>query len=164
MSDKVCDIDTSELDNLLNNLSEENRKKAIFNSLIKGGQELVDETKRELVKVLPNANRGERFGTPMSSGVKLKKDKDYNDVAVHIMSDFRLKFFEMGTDDRYLKKPLPQKETSKYKYKSGSTNSGGTPYRGSIKPKRFFEHARANTNALSVIIETLNNEINKLLK
>ena len=161
---KICDIDTKNLDKILNNLNDDNRKNAIFNSLIKGGQNLVEETKQELLKVLPNANRGLRYGNPMVGGVKLKKDKDYNEVKVHIMGDFRLKFFELGTDERYLRKPLPSKESSKYKYKSGSTNTGGTPFRGRIQPKYFFKHARENSDTLNIISDNLIKEIDKLLQ
>lgn len=161
---KICDIDTTGIDNLLNNFNEENRRNAIFNSLVKGGQTLVDETKSELLRELPKASRGKHYGKPMVGGVRLKKDKDYKDVTVHIMGDFRLKFFEMGTADRYLRKPLPRKEDTRYKYKSGSTNTGGTPFRGRITPNHFFTHARENSNILSIILGNLQNEINKLTK
>lgn len=155
---KVCDIDTKDLDNILNNLNEENRNKAIFTSIIKGGQELVKETQQELKKVLPKAN------SQMVKGVKLKKDKSYQEVKVHIMGEYRLKWFEMGTDERYLKKPLPHKEETRYKYKSGSTNTGGLPYRGKIEKKEFFKTARENSNMADVVINTLIQEIEKLLK
>lgn len=161
---KVCNIDTKGIENILDNFNEGNRKTAIFNSLVKGGKELVEETKRELVKALPNAARGERYGTPMTKGVKMKKDKDYDEVKIHIMGDYRLKFFEMGTDERYLKKPLPHKETSRYKYKSGSNNTGGTPHRGRIKAKHFFQKAREDGRITDEVMNNLIKEINKLLK
>lgn len=148
---------------VLDNMNEENRKSVIFTSLVKGGTELVDETKRELRKSLPNADRGDRYGTPMMKGVKIKKDKDYDEVMVHIMGDYRLKFFEMGTKERYLKKPLPRKNDSRYKYRSGSTNTGGTPYRGSIKPLRFFQKARENSRLVDVVLDNLIKQINKLI-
>lgn len=153
---KICKIDSSEIDNILNNLNEENRKKALFNSLVKGGQELVKETQSELLSVLPN-------GKSMLKGIRLKKDKNYDEVKVHIMGDYRLKFFEMGTEERYLKKPLPKKNETN-ELKSGSKNSGGTPYRGKISPKYFFQKAREHSNMVSVMIEKLINEINKLMK
>lgn len=159
---KICEIDTSGIDNILENLNDEKRSELIYKSLIKGGEKLVEDTKSELLRVLPNASRGQHFGKPMSGGIKMKKDKDYQDVAVHIMSDFRLKFFEMGTDDRYLKKPLPSNST--YKYKSGSTNSGGTPYRGRIEGKHFFQKARDNADVLSIIESEITKEIEKIIR
>lgn len=155
---KICEIDTKDLDNILNNLSEENRNKALFNSIVKGGQALVDETKIVLKSKLPNAN------ADMVKGVKLKKDKSYQEVKVHIMGDYRLKWFELGTDERYLKKPLPHKDDTRYKYKSGSTNAGGLPYRGKIEGKHFFQEARQNSNMMDVVINTLTKEIERLLK
>lgn len=155
---KVCDIDTKDLDNILDNLNEDNRNKALFTSIIKGGQELVKETKQELKRVLPKAN------SQMVSGVKLKKDKSYQEVTVHIMGDYRLKWFEMGTEERYLRKPLPRKEDTRYKYKSGSTNTGGLPYRGKINKLEFFKTARENSQMTGKVIETLIKEIDKLLK
>lgn len=160
---EICKIDTHELDNILNNLNEENRRKALFTSITKGGQELVKETQSELLKVLPKANDTGRYGK-MINGVKLKKDKSYDEVKVHIMGDFRLKFFEMGTEERYLKKPLKQKENTRYKYKSGTNNSGGNPYRGKIQAKYFFQKARENSKMIDTLINTLEKEINKLFK
>lgn len=159
---KTCQIDTSQLERVFDSLSPENRSEAIFKSLTKGGQELVKETQSELLRVLPNAGRGQKYGSPMVKGVRLTKDKAYGEVKVHIMGDYRLKFFEMGTDDRYLKKPLPSND-SRYKYRSGSTNSGGKPYRGKISPKNFFQTARENSNLSDTIVNTLEKEINRLI-
>lgn len=159
---KNCTIDLSDLERRLDNLNEENRKNALFNSINKGGQELVKDTQRELLRVLPNAGKGEKYAKPMTKGIRLKKDKAYDEVKVHIMGDYRLKFFEMGTKERYLKKPLSSKD-SNYQYKSGSINSGGTPFRGRIKAKHFFESARENSNMPETIMNSLTKEIDKLL-
>ena len=161
---KVVNIDSADIDRILNSLNEENRKEAIFKSITKAGQKLVKETKQELLKVLPNANRGKRYeGRPMIKGVRLVKDKAYEEVKVHIMGDYRLRFFEMGTEERYLKKPL-KKDHAKYNFNSGKTNSGGNPYRGKITPRKFFQTARENSDMVDVMMKTLNKEINKLLE
>lgn len=162
---KVCNINSNEIENILNELNENNRKEIIFKSLVKGGNELVKETKRELKKSLPQgATSGNRYGTPMESGVKLKKDKDYDEVKVHIMGDYRLKFFEMGTDERYLKKPLKHKEDARYKYRNNS-DVNSKPYRGKISPKHFFKNARENNDAITdEILNNIINEINKIIK
>lgn len=155
----VCKIDSKELDDILNNLNERNRKEIMFNSLVKGGNILVKETQSELLSVLPNANRGERYGKPMVKGVKLKKEKDYDDVKIHIMGDYRLKFFEMGTEERYLKKPLSSKNNSSLK-----KNDGNRPYRGKIIGKGFFKKARETSKMIDSVIDNLIKEINKLFK
>ncbi|MBD5252316.1 MAG: hypothetical protein HDS49_04715 [Bacteroides sp.] len=61
-------------------------------------------------------------GKTMESGVRLKADKDYCEVSVSILGDFRLKFFEKGTAQRSLRR--------------GGAN------RGSITPLNFFREAR----------------------
>lgn len=160
---RVCNLNSADLDSILSNLSEDNRREAIFKSITKGGQELVKETQSELLRVLPNAGRGKRYdGRTMVKGVKMKKDKAYDEVKVHIMGDYRLKFFEMGTEERYLKKPL-KSDHSRYNFNSGSVNAGGKPYRGRISPKKFFQTARESSNMVDTIMNTLEKEINKLL-
>lgn len=162
-NNKFCQIDISEVKNLFNKFSEDKRKDAMFKALKKGGEKLVEETKRNLSQKLPNADRGKRFGKPMSSGVKLKKDKYDNEVLVHILGDFRLKFFELGTDDRYTKKKVAYQKNGKTKFRKESNKNG---YRGKIeKPLKFFEDAYKNQNEIiNVIDENLITELNKLLK
>lgn len=162
---KICEINTKDVERIFNNLSnEEERKKMMLDALYTGGKELAEETKSELLRVLPNANKGEKYGKPMTSGIKVKKDKNYDEVIVHIMGDFRLKWFEMGTKERYLKKPIEAKSDTRYKFRTGSSNAGGNPYRGKIKALNFFEHARANSDVVNTIVNTLQNKINKILK
>lgn len=151
---KICTIDTSHVDEILDRLNEDSRRKAIYNSLIKGSKVLVEETQNSLRNALPKAN------SKMIEGVKTSKNKNYDEVKVHIMGDFRLKFFEMGTDERYLKKPLKSK-TGNTKKKD---NSGKNPYRGKIIAKEFFRKARQSSNMLDEVMENLIKEINKLMK
>lgn len=75
----------------------------------------------------------------MESGIKVKADKDYCEVSVSIMGDFRLKFFEKGTAERRLRR--------------GGAN------RGSIKPLYFFRQARQQD-----IDNTINNSITESLR
>ena len=163
----VCQIDTKGVEKLINNLDEDNRNDAIYKSLVKAGQKLVTETKKTLRKELPSgAKSGKRYGTPMESGIKLSKDKDYGDVKVHIMGDFRLKFFEMGTEDRYIKKSNKGNGSDgRYKFRKKEGSQGNSGYRGSIKAKHFFKQARDNAQAITdEIIRNLQKEINKLMK
>ncbi len=39
----------------------------------------------------------------MEKGIKLRVDKAYSEVILHIMGDYRLKWFEKGTKPRYTK-------------------------------------------------------------
>lgn len=164
---KVCQIDTRDLMNILNKLDEERRRDVMYKSLTKGGQRLVKETKDKLRKELPSgAASGKRYGTPMESGIKLAKNKDYDEVKVHIMGDYRLRFFEMGTEDRYIRKTKGSKTTeSNYKFRKNEGSQGKTGYRGSIRAKHFFKQARDNAQViLDEIIQNLQRGIDKLIK
>lgn len=170
---KVCEIDSAGLNDILNNLSPENRKEAIFKSLVKGGEELVQQTVFQLTKELPAASEGNRFGRPMTKGVRLKKDKDYDDVIVSVMGDFRLKFFELGTKERYLKRTgakdrirgyTPSNKSRLYRKKGKENQYSAGSYRGMIKPLHFFKQARDNSQSvMDKIINSLSNEIAKLM-
>ena len=46
----------------------------------------------------------QRKSKTLGSGIKLKVDKKATEAKVHIMGDFRLKFFELGTTTRRLRK------------------------------------------------------------
>ena len=76
----------------------------------------------------------------MESGIKIKADKDYCEVAVNIMGDFRLKFFEKGTRIRQTKK---------------------NANRGAIKALNFFQSARSDEEEVTSII---NSSISESLK
>nr|DAT69137.1 MAG TPA: hypothetical protein [Caudoviricetes sp.] len=85
---------------------------------------MTSQTKRSLRANLgAGATSPNRWnGKTMESGVRLKADKDYCEVSVSILGDFRLKFFEKGTAQRRLRR--------------GGAN------RGSIRPLYFFREAR----------------------
>ena len=61
---------------------------------------LVKATRNQLKRVVRNSNkRSVKYGKSLQSGVKCKlvKENGANVAKVHIMGDFRLKFFEKGT-------------------------------------------------------------------
>ena len=109
-------------------------------SVIKGGDKLVSNAKTQLRQKLGSgATTPNRWnGKTMESGIKLKADGDYCEVSVSIMNDFRLKFFEKGTNLRMTKK--------------GAN-------RGSIKPLYFFREARQQD-----VADTINQSITESLK
>lgn len=76
----------------------------------------------------------------MLSGIKLKADKDYCEVSVSIMGDFRLKFFELGV-------PAERRITRR-----GAS-------RGAIKPLYFFREARQED-----ISGVINNSLSESLR
>ena len=139
----MSEIDDTQVQNLLNQLSEENRRKVLFNAIKKGAQVLQRNTINNLKVALgTGANSSGKLGKPITQGVKLTTEKAYNEVKVHIMGDFRLKFFEKGTKERLTKK--------------GAS-------RGSIKPSYFFRTARQNESEIdSAIFRSLDEQLNKI--
>lgn len=139
MNDGVT-IDDSKVLNLFNALDRESTNQILFTALKKGGEQLTNLTKtilkNKLGKGATTPNRWNR--KTMESGIKLRADRDYCEVSVSIMGDFRLKFFEKGTNLR--------------KTKKGAN-------RGSIKPLYFFREARQQD-----VADIINHSITESLK
>lgn len=136
-------VDSTAVQNLFRALDPENRKKILLTALKVGGNKLVDSTKSQLrAKLGAGASTPNRWnGKTMESGVRLKADKDYCEVSVSIMGDFRLKFFERGTKLRQTRKTKAN--------------------RGSIRALNFFRMARENEGGIT---DTINNSITESLK
>ena len=128
-------VDDSAVRNLFQALDEESRKKILFTALKAGGEKLLSETKVQLrSKLGSGATSPNRWnGKTMESGIRLRADKDYCDVDVNVMGDFRLKFFEKGTKLRQTKKKAN---------------------RGSIKGLYFFQAARSKADEITAIINS----------
>lgn len=128
-------VDDSAVRNLFQALDEESRKRILFTALKAGGEKLLSETKVQLrSKLGSGATSPNRWnGKTMESGIRLRADKDYCDVAVNVMGDFRLKFFEKGTKLRQTKKKAN---------------------RGSIKGLYFFQAARSKADEITAIINS----------
>ena len=140
-------IDDTQVLNLFNALDSESTNQILFTALKKGGQRLTSLTKTNLKRKLgKGATTPNRWnGKTMESGIKFRGDKDYCEVAVSIMGDFRLKFFEKGTKPRLTRK----------------TNAN----RGSITALNFFQSARANDNEITATINnSITNSLNRLKK
>ena len=141
-------IDDKGVMNLFNSLDEDSSKRILLEALKKAGKELQEETKSNLKARLGNkATSPNRWnGKTLESGIRLKADKDYTEVAVNIMGDFRLKFFEKGTKDRFTKKGF-------YRGKLGENKEGASNYRN------FFKEARQND-----LTDTITKSISQSLK
>ena len=128
-------VDDSAVRNLNQAIDEESRKRILFTALKAGGEKLLSETKVQLrSKLGSGATSPNRWnGKTMESGIRLRADKDYCDVAVNVMGDVRLKFFEKGTKLRQTKKKAN---------------------RGSIKGLYFFQAARSKADEITTIINS----------
>ena len=128
-------VDDSAVRNLFQALDEESRKRILFTALKAGGEKLLSETKVQLrSKLGSGATSPNRWnGKTMESGIRLKADKDYCEVDVNVMGDFRLKFFEKGTKLRQTKKKAN---------------------RGTIKGLCYFQAARSKADEITTIINS----------
>lgn len=120
-------VDTSQVLRMFSELNSRQQKNVYKNALRKAGRILQKETKTQLRSVVGKAiNHKNRWnGKTLGNGVKMKVDKEATEAKVHIMGDFRLKFFEMGTSARQLRK-------------NGAN-------RGRMKAAHFFKTAKDKT-------------------
>ena len=120
-------VDASQVLRMFSELNSRQQKNVYKNALRKAGRILQKETKTQLRSVVGKAiNHKNRWnGKTLGNGVKMKVDKEATEAKVHIMGDFRLKFFELGTTTRQLR------------------NNGAN--RGRMKAAHFFKTAKDKT-------------------
>lgn len=138
----MINIEDSQVQDFFNALDRDTCKEILFKALRKGGKQLSDQTKLHLRSSGIRTNTPNRWnGKTMESGIRLKADKDYCEVSVSILGDFRLPIFEKGN---YLKPNRPTKKGYS---------------RGNITPINFFRRARQEDISGTVencITESLN--------
>lgn len=162
----ICRIDSGDLDATLKALGPERNHKIVFDSLVAGAEALQSETIRVLK--LEMGESATRIGLrgrpqyadhdPMTDGVMIMKNPYYNEAGVHIMGDFRLKWFEKGTSERYV--GGRRKEDGSYPGDKSISN-----YRGEIEPNGFFSHARSQGDLIvSAIEDKIDSKLKKMIK
>ena len=120
------EVDTKNVINLFADLNSRQQKRSYRNALRKAANILSKEARRQLKREIGSAinHRNNWNNKTLGSGIKVKVKKDGTEAKVHIMGDFRLKFFEKGTKKRYLRK--------------------SKSYRGKMKALYFFKNAKRN--------------------
>lgn len=132
----------------------------MFTALKKGGKALQNETKLQLRQVVSNTRKPNKWnGKSLEDGVRVKANTVYQEVMVHILGDFRLKFFEKGTKDRYTK--IHKDKLSTSQYINQLKKSDKSRFRGKITASHFFRRARQNEE---VIQEAVFKELDKQFK
>ena len=150
-------VDDKKVLAMFGEFNETNRKRVFRSALRQSAGILVRQTKMNLRSIETSGGRL-RTNTPnkwngkkMEQGIKYKVARDVRSVKIHLLGDFRLKFFEMGTKDRYTK---GHKITGSY-WSRGTgrgrkylirTGKGG--YRGAIDSNRFFAKSKSETESL----------------
>ena len=161
MNNFKLDIDSGQVDDLLSLLDDDEIKRNVLFKAVKAGGKVLQTTAKDYFKqrMGESANHVSKYiKAPFVDGVVLKGDKAYCEARVSIMKDFRMKFFEKGTEDRYIK----QKGHSDLQRGRHQTNTGKPNYRGRITGKWFFKDARTNSD--SQINEAMIKSIDNSLK
>lgn len=158
-----AEISSEGIDNFLDALDDDDIKRNILFKAVKSGGKVLQQTTKYYFKnaIGDAANHISKYiKAPFQDGIVLKGDKAYIEARVSIMKDFRMKFFETGTEERYTK----QKGHSDLKRGRHQVNTGKPNYRGKIKATHFFKNARDNSKeAVSDAMQiSIDKEIKKL--
>ena len=151
---KTFEWDSARLEAMFERLSPKNIQAFEGESIDKAMSQLYDTTIANLTSRVSGATRSGvtpmgKPTKPMTKGVKKNVDKAYATGVIHIMGDYRLKWFEMGTDPRYTTGARSKNRTDiKKRIPAGV-------YRGQISPERFFKDARDNAKVIDTYCETL---------
>ncbi|WP_019539803.1 hypothetical protein [Proteiniphilum acetatigenes] len=121
-------VDDKQVLGLFADLTSKEQKNVYRQALRKGSAILINQTKSNLRSIIKGSitKRSSKTGKSLASGIKASIDRDATQSTVHIMGDFRLKFFEKGTKIRKTRKGYN---------------------RGEIKGRYFFRDAQYQTES-----------------
>lgn len=140
----------------LDNIQPTKLRTALRAGLRKSLNIITKQAKKNLKGVTKNYNRGSnKWGLKLIKGIVTKiykkSESKYKITGVSEIigqgkknSDFRLKFFELGTVDRYIKNKSTKPYAHKKGYKKnvfGKKSTNGFGYRGRMKATPFFSTA-----------------------
>lgn len=148
-------VDMSVLAGKFDNLVSRLQREIMFKGLKAGGEKLQDYTRQSLQNKFPKASSAKgKSKKTMVESVHVIQEKAYNEVIVSVMN-YLTKWYETGTDERYLKEDHPKDSKHHKTYKKGES-------RGKIKPLHYFREARNNHE--DDVVETIKDVIIKELK
>ena len=90
------EVDSKQVINLFSELTSRQQKQSYKTALRRAAGILTKETRKQLKKVIGKAisHRNKWNNKTLGSGIRVKVNKEGTDAKVHLMGDFRLKFFE----------------------------------------------------------------------
>lgn len=98
-------VDAKQVIAMFNEFNAKLKKKTFTTALRKAANILRKQTITNLRQVVKRTRSKNRWnGKTLESGIRIKIAKSAQAAKVHLMGDFRLKFFEMGTADRQVTK------------------------------------------------------------
>ena len=155
-------IFTQDIDDFLDQIDDENvRRNILYKAVIAGGKAVQGTAKEYFRNRMGESalHQSKYIKAPFQDGIIVKGDKAYLEARVSIMKDFRMKFFEKGTEERYIK----QKGHSDLQRGRHGTDTGKANYRGRITGKWFFRDARNNTESIyNAMFFSIDNSLKKL--
>lgn len=140
MNNAVFKVDAKEVLGLFADLNSRQQKQVHRNALRRAANILVKESRTQLrYKLGKKANSRNWWNNKtLASGIKANADKEGKEAKVHIMGDFRLKFFEKGTNVR----TTTGNSTSLVRGLTPIRRQKKPADRGSIKSEWFFRTAK----------------------
>ena len=133
------EVDTRSVLEMFAELDSRRQKQAHSSALRRGVNILVKEARKSLRTAVRKPNSKNWWnGKTLQSGIKSSINREVTEGKVHIMGDFRLKFFEMGTK---LRKTSGANRAS-VRGKMPRYRQHKPSNRGSIKASNFFLKAR----------------------
>lgn len=135
MNNNEFTVDAKQVIAMFDEFNAKLKKKTFSTALRKAANILRKQTITNLRQVVKRTRSKNRWnGKTLESGIRIKIAKSAQAAKVHLMGDFRLKFFEMGTADRQVTK-VKGKKLKKPRYT------------GKIDAKRFFQKAKQTTES-----------------
>ncbi|KAA6344039.1 hypothetical protein EZS27_008296 [termite gut metagenome] len=132
MNNYEFDINTKSVTDMFNDFDKKLRKKTLVNVLKKSANILRKQTISNLKSVVKNIDRKDKYNNTLRKGIKVSVAKNSESVKVHLLGNYKLKWFELGTVPRYAKN-FKRKKMQKERYT------------GSIKRYNFFANAKQQT-------------------
>lgn len=155
----MISVDAEQVLLMFAEMDSKRQKKAHRTALKKGTNILVKEARKQLKRsVKKSTSKNWWNGKTLASGIKSSINREVTEGKVHIMGDFRLKFFEMGTRNR-------KTSGANRAFVRGSEprwRQHKPSQRGRISAKKFFFTARSNKE--KEISDNMNNIIMDSIK
>lgn len=140
----MFDIDTKQFKIILDRLTPKEYKTAFRKSIREALNILRKKAIDNLKGVTTKIDKKDQYNNTLRKGIQLKVYPEELEGIVHIMGNFKLKWFQNGTVDRYAKryrgKPMKRKR-----------------FTGKIDASKFFTNAKSETE--SAVFNKLNERI-----
>jgi hypothetical protein len=143
------DVNNKQVLDIFAELDKKMRKKTLVNVLRKSANILKKQTISNLKSSVHNIDSKDKYNNTLRKGVKVSVAKNNEEVKVHILGNYKLKFFELGTKPRFIKK-IKNKSLKKEKYV------------GQIKPIYFFKQAKQQTE--QQVFDSIDENLTAIIK